>query len=315
MNIKLERFPLSFENSLKIVSGDYGFHIVDDYKTADLRIIIDPIEIKTLHPSRDIVILVEPEVVRPDLYKASFLTKFPHVIALGKYRAERLGLKYWINFPVEMPRYARRNHETNDRFAIVNENKFSSSPRSQYGLRRGIINYFEKNKPEELDVFGQEWNADKVIELRRRFYALRNHKDLKSIQLRETFGGLWQHYKTFQGPMESDCEQLQYYKASITIENDLDYISEKIWKSLYAGCPAIYVGPKLIHDTELEKCLSIAESSVESIVSKISGMDQKTLLGLKESGLDFIHSASFDKYSKATASKTFFSTITAKLLI
>ena len=151
--------------------------------------------------------------------------------------------------------------------------------------------------------------------MRRRFYALRNNKNWKNVDSQEIFGNLWKHYKTFKGPMESNCEQLQYYKASITIENDLDYVSEKLWKSLYAGCPVIYVGPKLIHDLELEKCLFIAESSVKSIVSKITSIDQKMGPNMAEAGLDFIHSVDFEKYSKVTASKIFFNTLKAKLLI
>jgi hypothetical protein len=261
------------------------------------------------------VVLVEPEMVRPDLYRKNFLANYPNIIALGEYRAERLGQKYWINLPVNLPKYTRKKIAKNNKFAIVNENKFSSSPRSQYGLRRSVIRYFEQNKPDELDLFGREWNASKQIELRRRLFALRNNKNVLNIDLLETFGDLWQRYQTFRGPMESDCELLQNYKASITIENDLDYVSEKIWKSLYAGCPVIYVGPKLIHDKELENCLSIADSTIESILTKINNMDHSVQSNLIEKGLDFIHSASFEKYSHVAASNVFFNTLKQKLKI
>lgn len=315
MKIKLDRFPVGFKNTLEKAAHDYGLQIVEEDKTADLRIIIDPINKKNLLSSKDIVILVEPETVRPDLYRKIFLTNYSGIIALGKYRAERLGIKYWINFPVELPKYVRQNLPIKNRYAIVNENKFSSSPRSQYGLRRKVISYFEENIPEELDLFGREWNASKQMELRRRIYALRNRKNFLNLDFSETFGNLWKHYDTFKGPMESDCEQLQNYKASITIENDLDYVSEKVWKSLYAGCPVIYVGPKLIHDPELEECLQIAESNLASIVSKIGEMNQSLRLNMREKGLDFIHSANFNKYSNETAAEVFFNTIKLKLVI
>jgi hypothetical protein len=313
VRIILDRFPDSFRESLKKTSHDFGFQIVEENIPADLRIVIDPISKRDLESSKDIVILVEPETVRPDLYRKNFLTKYPNIIALGKYRAERLGLKNWINFPVNLPKYVRQDLPINNKFAIVNEHKFSSSSRSQYGLRRAVIGYFEQNKPDELDLFGREWNSSKHIELRRRLFALRTNKNFFNINIPETFGNLWQHYQTFKGPMEPDCEMLQNYKASITIENDLDYISEKIWKSLYAGCPVIYVGPKLIYDTELETCLSIADSTLESIASKIGEMDHRIRSTMRDKGLDFINSASFEAYSHETTSKLFFITLKEQL--
>jgi hypothetical protein len=318
VKINLDRFPIGFKNTLIKSSSDYGFQIVEENNEADVRIIIDPINKENLCSSKDIVVLVEPETVRPDLYRKSFLKKFPNIMALGKYRAERLGLKFWIEFPVELPKYVRQDLQIKNKFAIVNENKFSSSPRSQYGLRRKVISYFEENMPQELDLFGREWNAGKQIELRRRVYALRNRRSLLNLDFPEVFGNLWKQYDTFVGPMESDCEQLQNYKASITIENDLDYVSEKVWKSLYAGCPVIYVGPGLTYDPELEKCLLIAESNLKSVVSKISeinDLSQILRLNLKEKGLDFIHSANFNKYSNQTTAEVFFNTLRAKLMI
>jgi galactose mutarotase-like enzyme len=70
----------------------------------------------------------------------------------------------------------------------------------------------------------------------------------KGLKLNENFSDLWHNYSLVKGHMPENLENLQNYNYSIVIENDLDYISEKVWKSIYAGALPIYVGPNLDYD-------------------------------------------------------------------
>jgi hypothetical protein len=304
-----------FLAGLKLKAYDHGFTISQEKETADVRVLVDPLQKIKLENNRDVVIVAEPEVVRPDLYSKEFLDTTKYLLPLGKYRADRLNLENFINWPVDLPKYKKVKKTKNQKIAIVNEHKFSSSKRSQYGLRREVINYFEKTKPGKLDLFGVEWNVSRMVELKRRFYALRNNNSILSIDLKETFSDLWKIYESAQGHMHQDCEPLQEYSASICIENDIDYVSEKLWKSLYAGCPVIYVGPCLKYDTYLKNCLIPADDNLDSIVSRFESFNSETEEEYSVKGLDFINSKEFKDYSLEAKIIEFYSNLKSLLKI
>jgi hypothetical protein len=296
LKILLDGIQPFFLNSLITHADDYGFEITNDENIADLRVRVDPPKKAKINNSRDVIILSEPEVVRPDLYSHKFLKTTKNILPLGKYRANRLNLEYFVNWPVELPKYNKIIKTKNQKIAIVNEHKFSSSRRSKYGLRREVVRYFELNQPGKLDLYGVEWNVNKKTELKRRLFALRNHKSFASIDVVETFSDFWRNYESSVGHMHQDCELLTEYSASICIENDNDYVSEKVWKSIYAGCPAIYIGPNLIYDKKLKDCLMIADDNLESVVSKFEEFNLGITRDYAIKGLDFINSVDFQDY-------------------
>jgi hypothetical protein len=304
-----------FLEGLKSMAKDYGYTVTNNKVSADLRVLVDPLHKTKIENNRDVIILSEPEVVRPDLYSKKFLNSTKYLLPLGKYRADRLNLKYFINWPVELPKYKKVNKAKNQKIAIVNEHKFSSSKRSQYGLRREVISYFEETSPGKLDLYGVEWNVSKMVELRRRFYALRNNNSILNIDLKETFSDFWSNYESSKGHMHQDCEPLQEYSVNICIENDIDYVSEKVWKSLYAGCPVIYVGPDLKYDPGLKNCVIPANDNLDSIVSRFESLNTEIEEEHSAKGLDFINSKDFEDYSLETKVLKFYSNLKSLLKI
>ena len=87
--------------------------------------------------------------------------------------------------------------------------------------------------------------------------------------------------------MQEDLEELQSFQFSIVIENDLDYISEKVWKSIYAGAVPIYVGPKLTNDQQLEDIVLSSAADLSSIKSGILNYDQTEIVRKREAGFKF----------------------------
>lgn len=306
MLINFENFPPEFVSSLIKNCAAFGFHHTTDQNKAELRVIVDPKKKTNPNKHRDVIVISEPEAVRPDLYRESFISSYPWIFPLGKYRSDRLNLKYWMNWPVDLPTYTRSFRNRNHKIVIVNEHKFSSSARSEYGLRREVIKYFEKQMPGALDLYGKEWSASKLIEIKRRAFALRNNKSFMDISIREVWSDLFHEYSSSVGHMEKDCEPLQNYRASICIENDIDYVSEKVWKSIYAGCPTIYIGPSLAYDQALKKCVVTAENQLSAILEHFHLLTSEFEDELRQSSLDFISSQEFEKYKLEARTIEFF---------
>ena len=309
MKVCLEGFSEHFLNSLAQSATNYGIKVIQDVKSCDVRITIDPTEFTAINKSRDIVILAEPEVVRPDLYKSKILDGSIKILPLGRYRAERLGLKNWIEFPPEIPSYSRSQSDHRKKFALVNEHKFSSSSRSNYGLRRKVIQYFEKNRPLDLDVYGKEWNTSKTLELKRRFSQIKNNRSILKIDFKESLSDLLRHYQSVSGHMSRECSGLQNYEFNICIENDSDYISEKVWKALYAGSIPIYSGPNLSHDPELKKCVVPTTNKLAALIKVIENLDEINSFELRQNAIDLLDNINGSKYSIENITHLFYTNL------
>src|SRR5277367_5363493 len=98
---------------------------------------------------------------------------------------------------------------------IVCANKNSRHPKELYTLRHYVINFYEKNHPEDLDLYGPDWK------------------------------GLHIYKGMITGSIRNKIETLRNYKFSYCYENMRDepgYISEKIFNCFEAGCIPIYWG-------------------------------------------------------------------------
>lgn len=309
MQIKLTGFDDKFMSAIKSEGVSQGI-IVNNKNEFDIEFIVDPKVDQISKKKNQVLVLVEPEVVRPDLYRTKVWKNFFAVLPLSRYRAERLNQKNWFDLPVTLPQYKKSNGSRADRWAIVNEHKFSASKRSQYGLRRALVKYFEFERPQDLDLYGVEWNKKKTIELRRRFYALRTHGVRSGLKFSENFSDLWHKFSLVKGHMQENLEPLQKYNYSIVIENDLDYISEKVWKSIYAGAVPVYVGPNLDYDLALKNIVVCSDASLDQIKSTIRFLEEANLEQIREDGYRFILNLEKTKYGLENCAKKFIESAT-----
>lgn len=304
MLIKLSGFGKEFEAEIEqnLIKHHIFLTKREDFQ---FEVIVDP-EIKHVKDrSKTILALVEPQVVRPDLYLSKTLKSFAGVFPLSYYRARRMNLNEWFDFPVNLPVYKKNNRARIENFAIVNEHKFSGSKRSQYGLRREVIKYFEKNLPNHLSLYGVEWQKGKLIELRRRLFVLKQSINSPEFSPREALSDLWHSYSVLSGHMHEDCEELQKFKFSIVIENDIDYVSEKIWKSLYAGVIPIYIGPDLSNDPELKDLVGVTEPNLDAVVERINQVKNLDLISLRKKVDAFLTNINSTKYGFKQSSTHF----------
>ena len=127
-----------------------------------------------------------------------------------------------------------------DRAVVFQNNKFSFVDGEMYSLRREIIKVLD----EKLVVFGKGWKSSAST-----FWSLLGatkqslglHREFKSINL----SNLFIKPKNYGGFAVYKNQELEKFKFTIVVENSLDYVSEKLFEALWAGCCVLYVGPPL----------------------------------------------------------------------
>jgi hypothetical protein len=133
-----------------------------------------------------------------------------------------------------------------------------------YSLRRDVC-----FNSDYIDLYGYGWNMGLksklrvlVIELRK--YILRpQHIQLKGLKY------YFRKQKNYKGSVENKIFTMKKYRIAIVIENSPNYVSEKLFDSLSAGCIPVYVGPDLIK-YEIPSNLYIqAQPNRKSILSAI----------------------------------------------
>ena len=228
----------------------------------------DPSEKLPKNEGRAPAVLVrqEPSVVRPQNFRTDYLKYMSMVIDVGR---SPLASKSRINWPqrwtlehLEAPKIA--NSERIDRFAIINANKMSFVKGELYTLRR-----IAAQKSSDIDVWGFDWDM-------RWFRRATKALEELLIPLKHGFGikpaaikGWFKSPLSFRGTSEDKLFTLASYKYSLVIENSIEYMSEKLFDSLFAGTFPIYVGPNPV-DFGIPEFLAIhAKPDIVSIMKAI----------------------------------------------
>jgi hypothetical protein len=248
-------------------------------------------------PSGDfkVLILWEPSAVMPWQYRQKSLNMFDLVIPMSVWRANRLGLNQYAFHPYTFDAYYQsspfNNRERN--IVMINSAKFSSGNKSLYGLRRSVSRMLHENQI-DYALYGTGWKMSRSMELRKRFVALKNSLQAgERISLGELTSDFWYQYPEFHGWVEDKFEVLSQFKLSLVIENEADWVTEKVFDSIVAGAVPIYVGPDLSRDfPELNKCLLLADSNAESIIARIAEVQESELDDKRKSMLSFLNDQS-----------------------
>lgn len=212
-----------------------------------IQIFTDFVSLRNLDESSfKVLLLLEPEVVNPRIYQPRIMEYFDLVIPFSPWRARALCLNEWVYFPVRsIGKPENPFNERSRNLAIINANKFSSSPLSNYGLRRKCIRVLEKTDY-SYDVYGFDWDINFENEFKKRIISSRDFlKNKKIISLSESLLSWTPKKCVYRGHAEDKFTTLKDYQFSIVIENQSDYVSEKLIDVLHAGAIPIYIGPKL----------------------------------------------------------------------
>ena len=315
MRIYFESFELSKDCDFVRIGADFGFLTCTDLNSCDVRVIANPIKKSTINADRDVVLLVEPQTVRPDLYSPKYLSKLKYVLPLGPYRAKRLGLNYYFNLPVtgKIDLLAKSNSRPKN-IVMFSGNKYSTSKRSQYGFRKKVIREISNSLGPEFDLYGDCWNAALSLDLRRRLFAVRSNKVSTDFSLVEVFSGIGEYFQNYRGFVNDQFRTLLQYQKSIVIENDLDYVSEKVWSSIFSGSVCIYVGPDLEFHKDLLEIVVHSEPGVSSVLHLLTNLSNLETKERRERGLDFLSSKDFEPFKSHATYQLFWSSL-SRLLV
>lgn len=256
----------------------------------------------------NVLILWEPRSFMPWQYTNECLKLFQLVVPISPWRADSLGLKNWILHPVNLKQSIKFSALRDRTVVMINGAKFSSNPNSLYGFRRKISRALYKSEV-DYDLLGVNWKMNKIKEFRERVWASRKEIQAKKIpSLREAFSDFFYSYPEYKGEVVDKIYTLSNYKYSLIIENESDYISEKLFDAILAKTVPIYIGPNLERFNFLSKCVYQCEPSVRSIMEILLKDDPEIYLQkrkyIEDLNLDnfevFTKKYNFEKLAKIT---------------
>ena len=188
------------------------------------------------------------------------------MIPISKIRANQVGCDDWVPFPYN---FNPKNYNENlqiEKVVMINSAKFSANKNSLYGLRREISGQFHL-----LDIgyklIGDNWHMKKTKELRERIWAVRKEVSAGNLpDFKEAFSKFFYRYPEYCGRVDDKFVELSKYKYALIIENEADYISEKLFDAISAGCVPVYIGYDLSTFKKIALCTIEIEPNVDKII-------------------------------------------------
>ena len=171
---------------------------------------------------------VSPENWDPELHKLFPLIFTWHDNYIDGCKFIKMHIPQTSQFP-SVPKIAFK-----DRKLLINisMNRFSGHPRELYSARRTSIRYFERNQPDNFDLYGAGWDHPENL-------------------WRKMLPFTRQVYPFYKGVIKNKWDVLPYYRFSLCYENIRDepgYVTEKIFDCMRAGCVPVYWGASNITD-------------------------------------------------------------------
>jgi len=194
-----------------------------------------------------------------------------------------------LNYAFDIPKTIPKIFHGKKLCCTIAGNKTSSHPDELYSKRVESIRWFEKNHPDDFDLYGTGWDEY-------RFGRSLLGKALNKLSfLRHS------SFSSYKGPVTSKFETMTHYKFSLCYENIKDqygYITEKIFDSFFAGCVPIYWGAKNISEHIPAECFIDKRdfSSYDELYQYIKTMDQSTYLCYLDKIESFLNSPKADPF-------------------
>jgi hypothetical protein len=234
---KLKGIEISTIDSEPLESYDLIFFI--DFPTVNNEYFRKLIETKS---DNLILIIYEPEIVMPDNYDHKNYRYFKKIYTWNDEIVDNEKIfKYYS--PIKIPKdFEFRQKEK--LCTLIASNKFNYHPLELYSKRNEAIRWFEKNHPEDFDLYGYGWDQ-KANDTLANVWWTPEHEKRRNARPDE------KPYTSYKGTVHGKIETLKDYKFSICYENARDipgYITEKIFDSFFAGCIPIYWGAPNIKD-------------------------------------------------------------------
>lgn len=204
-------------------------------------------------------------------------------------------LKYFkVNYAFDIPKTIQKKFDDKKLCCTIAGNKSAKHHDELYTKRVEFIRWFEKNHPNEFDLYGTGWDQYRfgyslVGRVLNKFKFLRK-KDL---------------FPSYKGMVDSKFETMKNYKFAICYENIKEqngYITEKIFDSFFAGCVPIYWGAKNVTEHIPKECFIDKREfdSFEDVYMYLKNMDEKTYFEYLEAIEKFLNNSKADPFRAET---------------
>jgi hypothetical protein len=160
---------------------------------------------------------------------------------------------------------------------MIQGNKFSARKGELYSLRRKVLNMLHAK---ELTLFGTNWNSGLKFDWWHWSRSIIN-SNFREISL-TSFFGMGRDYDLYKGKIDDKALVLSKYRICIVIENSADFVSEKLFDAVRAGCVVVYVGPNLEkYDLPKDSAIQVAPDP-NLIVETVRDLQSKSESELME---------------------------------
>ncbi|MFA6433314.1 MAG: glycosyltransferase family 10 [Elusimicrobiales bacterium] len=201
-----------------------------------------------LGKTRNIALLSECEVIRPENWKTAGQGQFDAIFTWDTRLVDNKRC-FEMHFANAFPKESLVQPEEKKAFCLmIAAHKKRSHPLELYSERERAVRWFEKNHPEEFDLYGVGWDSF-VFDGPRLIRGLNRIKPLTGL--------LRPRFPSYKGKIGEKREIMRAYKFSICYENAREipgYITEKIFDSFFAGCVPVYWGAPDISRYVPEDC-------------------------------------------------------------
>ena len=265
--------------------------------------------------SRAILVLLEPEAVYPSQYKKVVLKKYSLVLRPGNPSHQRpsekfiawpyehnanpltptgtaTSLKDQINQNIESGFFSFAHWSNRKQYlAIINSNKVSPALIENYSLRR---TFAKRISSEFLSVYGDLWEVSTFDKIRHRSEVFLFSILSGSIpNIKNTYGNFHWKYPAARGVIANKQIILQDVKFNIVIENDPNYISEKIFDSMINGCIPIYSGPNMTEEIIPKGTYILLNNNPDILLSALKLLSNGDVQSILDNMKEFITSPGF----------------------
>ncbi len=214
-----------------------------------------------------VLIVSEPKVVVPLNFHPYSLQAFDRVIRIG--RPEHIPILPWPQRDFE--NYSKSFKKNSGTAILIQSRKYSFVKGQLYGLRIQLA----ATDP-RVFVVGHRWNESALRTAIRLAIEFSRALGAEAEIDFHTFRTAFLRPVNILGPADSKTVAMEDFKVAVVIENSQEYMSEKLFDALVAGCIPVYVGPDLSQFGIPPTLFVRAEATVESVklgISKALDMD------------------------------------------
>lgn len=245
--------------NISLDSTSSEIHIAIDHSDSELKLLERRRNLRLF----SVLFRSEPKCVLPQAYSPEVTSLYDVILNFGKPECTETNLhwpQYWSPHDLEWS----SNKDRVARAVMVNANKLSLDQFERYTLRRDCAKELG-----EIDMFGEDWNSSTFERVKTLTREIRK-SPIRHARSSKSHSRYWfQNWPKTLAPADKRT-LLKNYKFCLVIENELTYMSEKLFDALVSGCIPVYVGPRVKDYAVPEELVVEVEPSVSGVAAGLA---------------------------------------------